>query len=285
MIKKHLIACSGLLVMMLLAKLLIYSTPAKRVNSFSQNVILPFAKEEIKEEKILPQKSKPTTLRFSNEKLPASEAVAWKMKKYLDAHSYRRIQTTKLHSKAEKWFPVIVPILKSYGIPEDFKYMPLVESGLASGTSPKGASGYWQFMPGTARSYGLRVNSEIDERQNMHKSTVAAAKYLKELHGIFKSWTLAAAAYNIGETNLLRQMAKQGHRNYYKMKLNRETASYVYKLIAMKEIIENPHDHGFVSRGKQLLAVKEPETVSSKVYFMDPKTEKEAIKALSILQN
>jgi len=285
MIKKHLIACSGLLVMMLLAKLLIYSTPGKRLNSFSQNVILPFAKEEIKEEKTFPLKSESTTLRFSNENLPAGEAVAWKMKKYLEAHSYKRIQTTRLHSKAEKWFPIIVPILKSYGIPEDFKYMPLVESGLASGTSPKGASGYWQFMPGTARNYGLRVNNQVDERQNIHKSTVAAAKYLKELHGIFKSWTLVAAAYNIGETNLLRQMAKQGHRNYYKMKLNRETASYVYKLIAMKEIIENPLDHGFVSRGKHLLAVKEPETVSSNVYFMDPKTEREAIKALSILQN
>ncbi|MGV3508408.1 MAG: lytic transglycosylase domain-containing protein [Sphingobacteriaceae bacterium] len=266
MIKKHLIACSGLLVIMLSAKLLLYSTPVKRLNSFSQNVILPFEKEE-KKEPI--KKSKSQTLTFSNEKLPEGEKIALKMKKYLIAHNYKRIQTTKLHRKAEEWFPVIVPILKSHGIPEDFKYMPLVESGLASGTSPRGASGYWQFMPGTARSYGLRVNSQIDERQNIRKSTVAACKYLKELHGIFNSWTLAAAAYNIGETNLLRQMAKQGKRNYYKMKLNRETASYVYKLIAMKEIIENPIKHGFVRRSKELLAQEKQEPVSRN-YFKDP---------------
>jgi DNA-binding protein Fis len=139
-------------------------------------------------------------------------------------------------------------------------------------------------MPGTARNYGLRVNGAVDERQSIRKSTIAACKYLKELHGIFHSWTLAAAAYNIGETNLQRQMVRQGQRNYYKMKLNGETASYVYKLIAMKEIIENPLKHGFVSRSNQLLAQKEEVTTPNN-YFVTPQVEREAIKALSILQN
>lgn len=282
MIKKHLIACSGLLVIMLSAKLLFYSTPVTRLNSFSQKVILPFQFQKEENTKSSP-KLKIPSLKFSNESLPKGKVFALKIKRYLLAHSYKRIQTTKLHRKADLWFPVIVPILKSYGIPEDFKYMPLVESGLASGTSPKGASGYWQFMPGTARNYGLRVNSEIDERQNMRKSTIAACKYLRELHGIFNSWTLAAAAYNIGEVKLLRQMARQGQRNYYKMKLNGETASYVYKLIAMKEIIENPLKHGFVRRSKELLA--EQKAVESKPYVIDPKVEASALKALSILQN
>lgn len=288
MIKKHLIACSGLLIVMLSAKLFLYSAPETRLKSFSQKVNLPFKMNlqfkfaEKKEPR--PVKTKASTLRFVNEHLPQGKVISQKMKKYLRAHNYRRIQTTKLHRKAEQWFPVIVPILKSYGIPEDFKYMPLVESGLAEGTSPKGAAGFWQFMPGTARNYGLRVNGSIDERKNMRKSTIAACKYLKELHGIFNSWTLAAAAYNIGEVNLLRQMAKQGHRNYYKLKLNGETASYVYKIIAMKEIIENPAKHGFVRRSKQLLAnnQEEPEVQS---YSINPTVQQGAIKTLTILQN
>ncbi len=282
MIKKNLIACSGLLIMMLSAKLFMYSTPVTSLNSFSQRVILPFHIQKEEQTQASP-KLKIPTLAFSNEHLPQGKRIAIKMHKYLSAHSYKRIQTTKLHRKAAEWFPVIVPILKAYGIPEDFKYMPLVESGLASGTSPRGASGYWQFMPGTARNYGLRVNSEIDERQNIRKSTIAACKYLKELHGIFNSWTLAAAAYNIGEVNLLRQIAKQGQRNYYKMKLNGETASYVYKLIAMKQIIENPLKHGFVRRSRKLLADQEQST--SAPYVIDPKIGENALNAVTVLHN
>ncbi|MBC7915986.1 MAG: lytic transglycosylase domain-containing protein [Pyrinomonadaceae bacterium] len=280
MIKKHLIACSGLLVIMLLAKLFLYTSPVQSLKSFSQKVNLPFQEEEIASTK----KVQVHRLTFSNENLPKGKYISLKMKKYLRSHSYKHIQTNKLHHKAARWFPVIVPILKAYGIPEDFKYMPLVESGgLAEGTSPRGAAGFWQFMPGTARSYGLRVNSDVDERKNMRKSTIAACKYLKELHGIFHSWTLAAAAYNIGEVNLLRQMARQGHRNYYKLKLNGETASYVYKIIAMKEIIENPAKHGFVKRSRQLLAHKEETKPVN--YFMNPPVEQDALKALSVLRN
>jgi len=277
MIKKHLIACSGLLIVMLLAKLFSYTAPVQNLKSFSQKVTLPF-QEEKKEIKASPKSS----FAFSSEQLPLGRSISQKMKKYLAAHSYKHIQTTKLHRKAEQWFPVIVPILKAHGVPEDFKYMPLVESGLAEGTSPRGASGYWQFMPGTARSYGLRVNGDVDERKSIRKSTVAACKYLKELHGIFHSWTLAAAAYNIGEINLLRQMAKQGSHNYYKMKLNSETASYVYKLIAMKEIIEHPIKYGFTGRGNHRLAQKEE--APPKRYFMNTDTY-EANKSPLILRN
>jgi membrane-bound lytic murein transglycosylase D len=282
MIKKHLIVCSGLLIAMLTAKLFLYSAPETPLKSFSQKVNLPFQFNDKKDE--VPATKQGSTLTFSNERLPKGKLVAWKMQKYLRAHHYKRIGTTKLHRKAALWFPVIVPILKAHGIPEDFKYLPLVESGLAEGVSPRGAAGYWQFMPGTARNYGLKVNGAIDERKNIRKSTIAACKYLKELHGIFHSWTLAAAAYNIGEVNLKRQMAKQGHRNYYRLKLNRETASYVYKLIAMKEIIENPIEHGFVRRSTQLLAQKDE--VKQIDYFMNPQIgQEEAVKPLTIMQN
>ncbi|WP_237488246.1 lytic transglycosylase domain-containing protein [Hufsiella ginkgonis] len=188
------------------------------------------------------------TFSFADENIPQGDAkVVYRMQKALNAHAYGKLQTRILHYKAAKWFPVIEPILERYGIPQDFKYIALVESGLREGTSHRGASGYWQFMPGTARSYGLKVNRSMDERQDMEKSTVAACKYIRELYGELRSWTLTAAAYNLGDSKLKVQISRQNQNNYFKMKLNRETAGYVYKIISMKEIIENPARYGYTS--------------------------------------
>lgn len=240
MIKKHLIACSVLLGIILITKMFIYS-------STKTQQILPVTNVVSKIEE--PTKNNYyQTLNFAHESLPVEDAkVSWLIKSMLKKHSYDNLQTNRLHQKASQWFPIIEPILKVYNIPLDFKYMPLVESGLASGTSPKGASGYWQFMPQTARNYGLKVNGTVDERQSMQKSTIAAAKYLRSLYKEFNNWTLVAAAYNTGETNLHRQISRQKTKNYFKMKLNRETASYVYKLVSMKEIIERPKKYGFTA--------------------------------------
>ncbi len=255
MIKKHLITCSVMLGLLLTAKLFIYSTPA----SFDKYLTIIQSPQNIE----IPVEPYFNSLTFANEGLPlGDQRIKSKMNASLHAHSYAKLQTSRLHKQAEKWFPIIEPILKKYGIPADFKYMPLVESGLKSGTSPKGASGYWQFMPQTARDFGLRVNAEVDERQNIKKSTIAAAKYLKSLYREFDSWTLAAAAYNIGEGSLKRQINKQNQDNYFKMKLNRETASYVYKLISMKEIIENPTRYGYNNRASRLLANANAESKS-----------------------
>lgn len=234
--------------LLITAKMFIYSTPI----SF-ESYLNRFKSTESEEITVKPYFN---TLSFANETLPlGDQRIKKKMNANLKAHSYSNLQTSKLHRQAEKWFPIIEPILKQYGIPADFKYIPLVESGLQGGTSPKGASGHWQFMPQTARDFGLKVNDELDERQNIRKSTIAAAKYLKSLYLEFDSWTLAAAAYNVGEGRLKRQMLKQNQDNYFKMKLNRETASYVYKLISMKEIIENPGRYGFEKRANRLLAI------------------------------
>jgi membrane-bound lytic murein transglycosylase D len=255
MIKKHLITCSVMLGLLLTAKMFIYSTPATFDNYLK--TIQGAQNDEISIEPYF------NTLSFANETLPlGDQRIKLKMNANLKAHSYEALQTSKLHRQAEKWFPIIEPILKQYGIPADFKYVPLVESGLQGGTSPKGASGYWQFMPQTARDFGLKVNTELDERQNIRKSSIAAAKYIKSLYREFNSWTLAAAAYNIGEGSLKRQMHKQSQDNYYKMKLNRETASYVYKLISMKEIIENPTRYGYNNRASRLLANANAESKS-----------------------
>jgi hypothetical protein len=247
MIKKHLITCSVALGLLLTAKMFIYNTPSTFDNYL--NAIRGAKNDGFSIEPYF------NTLSFANETLPLGDKrIKQKMNAILDAHTYKALQTSKLHRQAEKWFPIIEPILKQYGIPADFKYVPLVESGLQGGTSPKGASGYWQFMPQTARDFGLKVNAGLDERDNIRKSSIAAAKYIKSLYREFDSWTLAAAAYNIGEGSLKRQMLEQNQDNYYKMKLNRETASYVYKLISMKEIIENPTRYGYNNRASRLLA-------------------------------
>jgi membrane-bound lytic murein transglycosylase D len=186
------------------------------------------------------------TFSFASETLPVNDAsVNKRLNRSLVKHNFKHVQSNILQNKAEKLFPVIEPILKAFGIPDDFKYIPLVESGLAEGTSAKGAKGIWQFMPGTARTYGLKVGHGVDERTNVRKSTIAACKYIKELYVEFNSWTLAAAAYNNGEIKLEKAINSQNEDNYFRMHLNRETGSYVYNLIAMKAIICAPKKYGY----------------------------------------
>jgi hypothetical protein len=186
---------------------------------------------------------------FADEVVPVNDVqVTRKMKHSLTKSSYNHIQSYILQEEAAKLFPIIVPILKYYGIPEDFKYLPLVEAGLKSGVSKSGAAGWWQFMPGTARTYGLKVGHGRDDRYNIRRSTAAACKYLKELHAQFHSWTLAAAAYNIGEIKMARAIKMQGERNYYKMHFNAETGSYLYRVIAMKQVIEQPELYGYTRK-------------------------------------
>lgn len=243
MIKKHIITCTVIIGLLVMAKVFAYNMP-QAAESISKEEKLTST------DTLTKNISKPLSLmarlNFAEETLPIGDVkVERKMKKTLAAHYFSNLHTNKLHKKAAEWFPVIEPILAAYGIPEDFKYVPLVESGLNSGVSPKGAAGFWQFMPGTARMYGLKVNASVDERKNLRKSTIAAAKYIKELYSIFDSWTLVAAAYNVGDNHMKRQINRQSQDNYFKMKLNRETAGYVYKLISMKQIVEDPVRYGY----------------------------------------
>lgn len=247
MLKKHIIPCTVILSLLVMAQVFAYTLPEVKTSQ-KNNPPTPIVTTAEEPAFTLAQ------LEFAEESLPMGDKkIAGKMKRILASYGYENLQTNRLHRKAQEWFPIIEPILAAYGIPNDFKYMPLVESGLQGGTSPKGAAGYWQFMPGTARMYGLKVNSKVDERKNLRKSTIAAAKYIKELYGIFDSWTLVAAAYNVGDSHMRRQINKQNQDNYFKMKLNRETGGYVYKLISMKEILENPERNGYKNQ-KALLA-------------------------------
>jgi len=239
MIKKHRFTCSVILVLAVILKLNIYSV------NFVKPASVPVSKHINFVSYINYSAAEKTEYSFANEKIPVSKKVYHKLQYTLNKHTYKKVHSHILQVKAEKIFPIIVPILKAYGIPLDFKYLPLVESGLKEGTSPKGASGVWQFMPGTARTYGLKVGHGVDERLNLRKATIAACRYIRDLHNEFNSWTLAAAAYNNGSIKLARAIRRQSEDNYYRMKLNRETGSYVYNLIAMKAVINHPEKYGY----------------------------------------
>ncbi len=249
MTKKHLITCSVLVLLVIVSAFSIRSTTAttevKKPTKSSPSVAV-IAKDSTTN---LVFKNEDDDYTFANEAVPINNAnVKRTLQRTLKRHDYRHVQSNILQVKAAQLFPVIEPILKSYGIPDDFKYIPLVESGLCEGTSPKGAKGIWQFMAGTARTYGLKVRQGVDERMDTRKSTIAACKYIKELYYEFNSWTLAAAAYNNGEIQLARAINRQNEDNYFLMHLNRETGAYVYNIIAMKTIINKPAKYGYKFR-------------------------------------
>ena len=154
--------------------------------------------------------------------------------------------TTLLHIKtANRFFPVIEPILKQHGIPDDFKYLCVAESSLRMATSSAGAKGLWQFVELMGRAYDLEMNSEVDERYHVEKSTIAACKFLNYLKNRFGTWTMAAAAYNMGETSLAKRIQEQKSSDYYDLNLNDETSRYIFRIIAIKEIMKNPEAYGF----------------------------------------
>ncbi|WP_316805745.1 lytic transglycosylase domain-containing protein [Pedobacter agri] len=248
MLKKHSVPFAVVATLFLLAKVFTYQmplVPKSLLKEAKLNTTITTT-DSVKVEEVKKPQSLMAQLNFADETLPLGDnKVERKMKKILAAHTFQSMQTNVLHQKAAKWFPVIEPILEAYGIPNDFKYLALVESGTAMGVSPKGAAGIWQFMPGTARTYGLRVNGKVDERYNLRKSTIAACKYIKEMYRGLESWTLVAAAYNVGDGRLRKQINNQNQDNYYKMRLNRETGGYVYKVISMKQIMEHPKRYGY----------------------------------------
>jgi hypothetical protein len=136
-------------------------------------------------------------------------------------------------------------ILKQYGIPDDFKYLPLIESNLLNVTSSAAAVGYWQILKGSGRELGLEISDEVDERYHPLKATEAACKYLLNAHKKFRNWTLVAASYNRGINGLQRAINDQQEHSYYDLYLNDETSRYVFRIIAIKEIVENPARYGF----------------------------------------
>jgi len=204
----------------------------------------------------------PEGLNFAGEKIPTYSPEIWeRIDKELLKNIYWQSNTMLFFKKANKYFPIIEPILKKNNIPDDFKYLALIESGLDNVVSPAGAAGFWQILKGTAREHGLEVNSAIDERYNLEKSTEVACEYLQDAYDKFGSWTMAAASYNMGKNGARKTIAGQGTNNYYNLHLNSETGRYVFRIIAVKEIMKNPKKYGFMFRKKDLYAMPVYKTI------------------------
>ena len=189
----------------------------------------------------------PQQLSFCDEVLPLDRLdVQEKLDREILVNSYWQSNNLLMLKRSTKYFPIIEPILEKQGIPSDFKYLALIESGLQNVVSPAGAAGYWQIMKSTGRENGLIVDSEIDERYHIIKSTEVACAYLNEAYERFGNWTLAAASYNMGMAGTDRKLTEQRVSSYYDLLLNSETARYVYRIAAVKHIHENLEYFGYV---------------------------------------
>ena len=204
----------------------------------------------------------PETLDFSGEPAPLSAPdIRERLDKELLVNTYWQSNMMLLLKRAHKWFPTLEAILEEEGVPEDFKYLAVIESGLENVRSPKGAKGFWQLMPGTAKEYGLEVNSNVDERYHIEKATRVACKYLLKAKKRFGSWTLAAASYNRGISGIKRILSNQQVDTYYDLLLGTETKRYVFRILAVKEILEAPEKYGFHIEDSQKYAPLEYRTI------------------------
>ncbi|WP_435263581.1 lytic transglycosylase domain-containing protein [Tenacibaculum sp. nBUS_03] len=189
----------------------------------------------------------PQNMELAGEQVPLGRNdIKERMDRELLVNTYWQSNGLLLIKRAHKFFPIIEPLLKKYDLPDDFKYLCVAESALINIPSSKGAAGYWHFLPSTGREFGLEVNRNVDERYNLEKSTRVAAAYLKKAKKKFGSWTLAAAAYNAGNGRISQRLKQQQVTDYYDLLLNTETGRYVFRILALKEVLSNPEKYGFV---------------------------------------
>jgi membrane-bound lytic murein transglycosylase D len=204
---------------------------------------------DLNDYKVLPQVVQAPNINkqfdWSGEVVPFSGDARERLDRELLSNSYYHSSMIQYMKLANRYFPLIENTLRENSIPDDFKYLAVAESGLRNVSSPASAKGVWQFMKPSAKERGLEVNDEVDERYHVEKSTQAAASYLLYLKKRFGSWTNAAAAYNMGPTAFARQQKRQGQDNYYDLDLNSETTRYVFRLIAIKEIMNAPEAFGY----------------------------------------
>ncbi len=195
----------------------------------------------------------PDDLFFAEEKIFLNDPdVKERLDREILVNTYWQSNALLMLKRANKYFPIIEPILAQYGVPDDFKYLAVIESGLQNVTSPAGAKGFWQIMPNTGKEYGLEINSNVDERLHLKKATEAACSYLIRAKKELGSWTLAAASYNAGVQGIKRRLEEQQVDNYFDLLLGEETGRYVFRVLALKSIFSNPEDHGFFVQSNDL---------------------------------
>lgn len=195
----------------------------------------------------------PEKLDFAGELVPLEDPDIYeRADREFTVNTYWQSNTLLILKRANKYFPIIEPILRRNNIPDDFKYLAVIESSLTNAVSPSGASGFWQFMRPAAKEYNLEVTDQVDERYHLEKATQAACDYFNKAKRITGSWTMAAAAYNAGMTGVNTQATFQQTKNYYDLWLSTETSRYVFRILAMKEIMKHPKKYGFIFDKKHL---------------------------------
>jgi hypothetical protein len=188
----------------------------------------------------------PSELDFSGEFMPIQTPdIRERIDRELLVNTYWQSNGLLMFKRSQRYFPIIEPILESYGVPNDFKYLALIESGLQNVTSSAGAKGFWQIMKRTGKEYGLEINSNVDERNNLELATIFTCKYLLKAKAKFGNWTLATASYNAGISGVSKQLHRQGVSSYYDLLLGEETGRYMFRIVALKEIMTHPKKYGF----------------------------------------
>lgn len=191
----------------------------------------------------------PDKIDFAGEKVPLDLFyVRESLDREIMAGTFMHSSTIMMFKRAGRWFPVIEPILKKNNIPDDFKFLALAESNLSNVISPSGAEGFWQFLKATGPKFGLEITEEVDERYNVEKSTEAACRYFRAAYQEYKNWTLVAASFNRGIDGVSKAVENQHTSDYYNLSLADETARYLYRILAMKQVYNNPVKYGFYLR-------------------------------------
>jgi membrane-bound lytic murein transglycosylase D len=199
---------------------------------------------------------------FCGEHAPLLDPIVYEwLDREIIVNKFWHSRTIQVIKRANMHFPAMERILDSMGVPADFKYLAVIESGLQNATSPSGAKGYWQFLEGTAKEYGLEVSADVDERMHVEKATLAACNYLLKAKSIFGTWTMAAAAYNMGMNGLRSVVETQAVTDYYRLHLNEETGRYIYRILATKYIFENSRQFGYTWEGMVKYTMPKMQTV------------------------
>jgi len=206
--------------------------------------VIPLTQEDIKNHFVIPQV--PDEIIFAGERISFKDIdLRERMDNELVINNFWHSNTILMMKRSNRWLPIMKEIFKNEEVPEDLVYIAVIESGLMNVTSPKGAKGFWQFMEATGREYNLIINHQMDERYHVEKSTRAACQYLKNAYSKFDSWVLAAASYNLGMNGIADNLQRQKVKSYFDLSLNNETARYVFRIMAVKLVFENPSNYGF----------------------------------------
>ena len=241
---KRLFACFFSILACCLAGLLLLSNEVLETPGSARPAVLSMTKSI----------SVPDELVFAGEKINLNRYDYYeRFDREINGFTYLHSSTSMLIKKANRYFPIIEPVLRKNGIPDDFKYLAVIESNLNHrAVSTAGAAGLWQFMKGTAPAYGLQISAEVDERYSIEKSTEAACKYLNEAYRKYNSWSAVALSYNAGQGRISGEMEKQQADNALDLWLVEETSRYYYRMLAIKQVMENPYKYGFVLEPDQL---------------------------------